>query len=122
MCQFHLADRSIKLIIENKNKMNSANLNSRRSFHQTELVSISTKAVKGTTLAWQLRHPKVPFLRTAHKIIQAFGNEKKPIKPPRRIEKERKKTYVVGSILAVKDLREKSNPNMSFWSCWASRV
>lgn len=31
-------------------------------------------------------------------------------------------TNLIGSILAVKDLREKSSPNISFWSCWESRV
>lgn len=31
-------------------------------------------------------------------------------------------SILVGSILAVKDLREKSKPNMSLWSCWALRV
>ena len=36
--------------------------------------------------------------------------------------KTRKKIYSVGSISAVKDLREKSRPNMSLWSCWAFRV
>jgi len=29
---------------------------------------------------------------------------------------------LVGSILAVKDLSEKSRPNMSLWSCWEFRV
>ncbi|RZR81000.1 hypothetical protein BHM03_00007131 [Ensete ventricosum] len=31
-------------------------------------------------------------------------------------------TYLVGSILAVKDRREKRRPNMSFWSWLASRM
>lgn len=35
---------------------------------------------------------------------------------------KKKENYVVGSILAVKDLREKRRPNMSLWSCWGFKV